>query len=770
MKAIKDNAFYSENISKQENGYKASATLDLSTVPADGDTITLNGVVFTYKDSPADDNDIQTAGTAEVNIDNLIGNTNLPNTATYTREGTNLIIEYKTIGTAGNDYTLDCSYTNVPSSLSGGSDTPDTDWVKATGTTLVCRPIQANLHSDTSDTSLVIYNCNECRDIIDNDSFTIVDSNNTTEDVIVSNVTVDNIDVVSSSDPFSDGSLIAKYLFDSNANDVLGNRNGTWSGTEAYDTGKFDKGASFSGDTNDYIDIDSISGKKCISLWTNVTDTTNGCIAICTSVNNEGWNYISAYGNGGNFLCDTLGRDDNNSDNIIFYSDNISINTGEWYHFVYVLDGTPKGKWYINGVEVENKTTKDFSNQSTFYDDFVTRVSSTGSSDAGNYAINGLVDQVEIYNRPLNEEEVKILYNQQLVKYSADISASFIPTKAFFNDPIEMNIDIESTAERVINEPNNYLVIDGSTANDGSNIVTSTKLVENNTIVIDGIEALGGSVSYDSDSGLYTQNLPNHNLTSKPKRAYLKGGIELTKESSTTTEFVGLHTKNNMLVTGDVVELDGVQIPSTNVTEEATLGDELVSTGDFSTDSNWTKGTGWTISDGTATSDASQDEVSLLTTSTIPTVIDGMDYTIAFDVTGYNAGNVKLNFQGNTVISNKAANGTYTVDVTAVGTDGTIDIVADADYDGSVDNVTLKQKLRKYTIDYDELDEAPEICRIPNRGKVLNVSSKTFDGTNFAYTYEDYEKQGRAFQRSITASKTGIQVIEPMQTTMWKEG
>ena len=45
------------------------------------------------------------------------------------------------------------------------------------------------------------------------------------------------------------------------------------------------------------------------------------------------------------------------------------------------------------------------------------------------------------------------------------------------------------------------------------------------------------------------------------------------------------------------------------------LGSELVINGNFATDSNWTKGTGWTISGGVASCDGTQSSTSNLTTA-----------------------------------------------------------------------------------------------------------------------------------------------------------
>ena len=117
--------------------------------------------------------------------------------------------------------------------------------------------------------------------------------------------------------------------------------------------------------------------------------------------------------------------------------------------------------------------------------------------------------------------------------------------------------------------------------------------------------------------------------------------------------------------------------------------DNLVLNGTFESDTEWTKGTGWTIGSGVASSDGTQTADSLLTTATVPTTVTGENYVVSFEITAYTTGNVALQFDGLEVIADKAATGVYFASVTASDTTGTIDIVADLNFVGSVDNITL---------------------------------------------------------------------------------
>jgi len=124
------------------------------------------------------------------------------------------------------------------------------------------------------------------------------------------------------------------------------------------------------------------------------------------------------------------------------------------------------------------------------------------------------------------------------------------------------------------------------------------------------------------------------------------------------------------------------------------LGDELVTNGDFATDSDWVKGTGWSISNGKAiATNASNQSLSQSTSS----VLLNKKYIISFDVE-YISGSAKFQFLGGT-----------TQNVATIESSGTqiIEFVSDADkpsyrvkglttdggFNGSIDNVSIKEVL-----------------------------------------------------------------------------
>lgn len=121
---------------------------------------------------------------------------------------------------------------------------------------------------------------------------------------------------------------------------------------------------------------------------------------------------------------------------------------------------------------------------------------------------------------------------------------------------------------------------------------------------------------------------------------------------------------------------------------------QLVSNGTFASDTVWTKGVGWTIGAGVATSDASQTDVSDLS-QTVANLTPGVTYATSFVVTR-TAGSVQL-VVGGTAGTARSTSNTFTEDLVA-GADGTVVIRASADFAGTVDTVTVTPKAGTATV------------------------------------------------------------------------
>lgn len=138
--------------------------------------------------------------------------------------------------------------------------------------------------------------------------------------------------------------------------------------------------------------------------------------------------------------------------------------------------------------------------------------------------------------------------------------------------------------------------------------------------------------------------------------------------------------------------LNGSGVPSdaqAGPTAAAVIGPEMISNGDFASDTVWTKGTGWTVGSGVATHATGS---SSLIQQNITTVTGGI-YEVTFTVTAITAGTITPRLIGTTNVSGTARStaGTFTQTLTANGTTTAFGLVASNTTAASVDNVSVKR-------------------------------------------------------------------------------
>ena len=126
-------------------------------------------------------------------------------------------------------------------------------------------------------------------------------------------------------------------------------------------------------------------------------------------------------------------------------------------------------------------------------------------------------------------------------------------------------------------------------------------------------------------------------------------------------------------------------------------GRDIIINGDFATDTIWTKGANWTIGGGNATHAASN--TADLSQNGI--VAAGKDYELVFTISNRTAGSIvpKLTASGTT----RSTNATFTETITSTGTD--LDFTPTSDFDGNIDDVTLKQKTIAISTDFPGSEE-----------------------------------------------------------------
>lgn len=118
------------------------------------------------------------------------------------------------------------------------------------------------------------------------------------------------------------------------------------------------------------------------------------------------------------------------------------------------------------------------------------------------------------------------------------------------------------------------------------------------------------------------------------------------------------------------------------------VGVDKVVNGGFTTDSDWTKGAGWSIATGVATK-APGTAADLAQSMTLA---EGRSYEITFEVVRRVAGSVTPRFNGGTAVVGTArtAPGTYTETLVAAAGNTSFALRGGSTFDGDIDNVSVK--------------------------------------------------------------------------------
>lgn len=121
----------------------------------------------------------------------------------------------------------------------------------------------------------------------------------------------------------------------------------------------------------------------------------------------------------------------------------------------------------------------------------------------------------------------------------------------------------------------------------------------------------------------------------------------------------------------------------------ATPGSELILNGDFSTTSDWTLGTGWSITGGVASFTSAAVAASITQPVTLTA---GKVYAITFTATR-SAGTLTPRFTGGTNVSGTAitSSGTFTQYLISQTGNTTLDFLASISFAGTIDNVSVRE-------------------------------------------------------------------------------
>ena len=147
-----------------------------------------------------------------------------------------------------------------------------------------------------------------------------------------------------------------------------------------------------------------------------------------------------------------------------------------------------------------------------------------------------------------------------------------------------------------------------------------------------------------------------------------------------------------------------------------TFGPELITNGGFDTDSDWTKGTGWSIANGKASRTAQSGSTACDQSISL---IAGKKYKIVYTLT-ISAGSFNVRFSGTTNVNglSRTTSGTYVDYLVAATGNNTFRLVgADGSFVGSIDNVSVKEAT---DADFD-FTRGSAATRVTKDGLIKNV-------------------------------------------------
>ena len=413
-------------------------------------------------------------------------------------------------------------------------------------------------------------------------------------------------DTTQAHDIFGDSSAIATYPFDGNANDLGGNYNGTWHGTEQYDTGMFGQAAKFDGSS--WISCPYIS-----SFNGNVEWTFSLFYKVISISNSQ----IFWFGDNGAYGALNISVSDNKIDCRIIGSNIYSVDIDNSWHHIAVINTTSQVKYYHDGelIDVDNINVNIGNGNKG---DWFTIASVYGESEYGYF--NGLIDQVRIFNRVLTEDEIAFLYHEdlthirkhdQLIIYNATDGAKIHEVTSITDNDTDKTYDIDISSLSLTEVPTNVhqltKSVDLTDKIDTSNTTATTlvlqdalensTLVKNGeTLVIDGYKLENINVTRSLDGGNVKYSIDISSLNHVPSEVVLiKPRVEISvdDENKANADDLVLDVDTNNTITTQIVtnymsindsqrtriknaeKIDtdtGLDIQVTNVTEEGDGG------------------------------------------------------------------------------------------------------------------------------------------------------------------------------------------------------
>ena len=206
------------------------------------------------------------------------------------------------------------------------------------------------------------------------------------------------------------------YLpMDEGSGDIVQDQSGFGNDGEIYGatwtTGIIGNALDFHG--NDYVEITPppmlISGQLTVSAWTKIRDINMGYDNAIMCQDDGGTDRVFQLDmHEGKFVWHRMGPD-------VFGNDDVVAN--RWYHVAATFDGTTH-KLYVDGV-LNNQMADSMTFSSTL-------PVHLGQRNDGEFTMDGIIDEVLIYDRALNDDEILTLYTSLGNQISTSLTTSSI--------------------------------------------------------------------------------------------------------------------------------------------------------------------------------------------------------------------------------------------------------------------------------------------------------------------------------------------------------
>ena len=347
--------------------------------------------------------------------------------------------------------------------------------------------------------------------------------------------------------------------------------------------------------------------------------------------------------------------------------------------------------------------------------------------------LNGNISQVGLWNEELTADEVSSLYNHGLPidlttdQAAYESSSNLVGYWRMGSGTLDNYPSIGSLTYGVIADQTNAtlgdeLIVNGDFATDSNWNKGTGWTISNGKARRDGVAAGGNSpitqtvnlvagkvykVSYDrtyisngGETNLYSEFFTDGSFTT------LGSYNDTTQETVTITSYFsptytgtmplnmyGIGTFTGTVDNVSLKEFGGnpaiMHNMFTNDIENGSPYANLVQNGTFDTDTNWTKGTGWTIANGKANATSASSDLFQIG---VPFSLN-KTYKLTYTISNYSQGNTRSILGGYIFGSTRNTNGTFTDILTPTNgsSNSYVYIEGQNSFTGSIDNVTVEE-------------------------------------------------------------------------------